>query len=78
MLSAALSFRGGGLARSIRIAMMASAGFALAGLMGVPLGNMQIRNIGIIGYVGGFLLVAVLLAVLFHRAGAEGERQRVI
>jgi hypothetical protein len=29
---------------------------------------MQLRNVGIVGYVGVFLVVAALLAVLFHRA----------
>ncbi|MBV9453574.1 MAG: hypothetical protein JOZ19_05565 [Rubrobacter sp.] len=31
-------------------------------------GNMQLRNIGIVGYVGVFLVMAALLAVLFYRA----------
>ena len=44
--------------------------FALAGLSGVVVGNMQLRNIRIVGYVGVFLVVAVLLAVLFSRATA--------
>lgn len=73
MLAAAVSFRGGRLARSIRVAMIASAGLALAGLIGVPLGNMQLRNIGVIGYVGGFLIVAVLLAALFCRSVPKGS-----
>jgi hypothetical protein len=29
---------------------------------------MQLRNIGIVGYVGVFLVVAALLAALFYRA----------
>jgi hypothetical protein len=29
---------------------------------------MQLRNIGIVGYVGVFLVVAILLAILFYRA----------
>jgi hypothetical protein len=37
-------------------------------LSGVVFGDMQLRNIGIVGYVGVFLVVAVLLAVLFYRA----------
>jgi hypothetical protein len=41
---------------------------ALAGLSGVVAGDMQLRNIGIVGYLGVFLVVAGLLAVLFHRA----------
>jgi hypothetical protein len=41
---------------------------AFAGLSGVVVGDMQLRNIGIVGYVGVFLVVAALLAVLFFRA----------
>lgn len=40
---------------------------ALAGLSGVATGDMRLRNIGILGYVGVFVVVAVLLAVLFRR-----------
>jgi hypothetical protein len=43
-------------------------GSRLAGLSGVVVGDMQLRNIGIVGYVGVFLVVAALLAVLFYRA----------
>ena len=31
-------------------------------------GDMQLRNIGIVGYAGVFLVVAALLAVLFYIA----------
>jgi hypothetical protein len=48
--------------------MIASGVLALAGLSGVLAGDMQLRNIGIVGYVGVFLVVAGLLAVLFYRA----------
>ncbi len=67
MLFAAPVFRGGRLAGWIRWLMIASGALALAGLSGVLTGDMQLRNIGIIGYVGVFLPVAALLAVLFHR-----------
>ena len=65
VLFAAPAFSGSRLATSIRALMIASGVLALAGLSGVVAGNMQLRNIGIIGYLGVFLLVAVLLAVLF-------------
>jgi hypothetical protein len=68
MLFAAPVFRGNRLALWIRGTMIASGVLALAGLMGVALGDMQVRNIGILGYVGVFLIVCVLLAVLFQRA----------
>jgi hypothetical protein len=41
---------------------------SLAGLSGVVAGDMQLRNIDIVGYVGVFLVVATLLAILFYRA----------
>jgi hypothetical protein len=68
MLFAALVFWGSRLAAWIRVLMTASGVLALAGLSGVVVGDMQLRNIGIVGYVGVFLIVAALLAVLFYRA----------
>jgi hypothetical protein len=68
MLFAAPVFRGSLLAAWIRVLMSASGVLALAGLSGVMAGDMQLRNIGIVGYVGVFLVVAALLAVLFYRA----------
>jgi hypothetical protein len=68
MLFAAPVFWGSRLAAWIRLLMIASGVLALAGLSGVVGGDMQLRNIGIVGYVGVFLVVAVLLAVLFYRA----------
>jgi hypothetical protein len=67
MLFAAPVFSGSRLTLWIRWLMIASGVLALAGLSGVALGNMQWRNVGIIGYVGVFLVVAVLLLVLFRR-----------
>jgi hypothetical protein len=68
MLFAAPVFRGSRLAAWIRVLMIASAVLALAGLSGVVAGDMQLRNIGIVGYVGVFLVVAALLVVFFYRA----------
>ena len=68
MLFAAPVFWGSRLAAWIRVLMIASAVLALAGLSGVVVGDMQLRNIGIVGYVGVFLVVAALLAALFYRA----------
>jgi hypothetical protein len=65
MLFAAPVFGGSRLTVSIRMLMTASGLLALAGLSGVVAGDMQLRNIGIVGYVGVFLVVACLLAVLF-------------
>jgi len=68
MLFAAPAFCGSRLAAWIRVLMIASGVLALAGLSGVVVGDMQLRNIGIVGYVGVVLVVAALLAVLFYRA----------
>ena len=67
MLFAAVVFSGSRLATWVRWSMIASGVLALAGLSGVAVGDMQLRNIGIVGYVGVFLVVAVLLAILFQR-----------
>jgi hypothetical protein len=67
MLFAAPVFGGSRLTVSIRVVMTASGVLALAGLGGVVTGDMQLRNIGIVGYVGVFLVVACLLAVLFSQ-----------
>jgi hypothetical protein len=68
VLSAAPLFRGDRLASSIRVLMIISGILALGGLTGVITGDMQLRNIGIAGYVGVFPVAAALLALLFHRA----------
>jgi len=68
MLFAAPVFWESRLAAWIRVLMIASGVLAFAGLSGVVVGDMQLRNIGIVGYVGVFLVVAALLAVLFYRA----------
>ena len=52
--------------------LYASAALALLGLVGVPLFDMQIRNIGILGYVVLFPIAAGVMAVLFHRERGEG------
>ena len=71
MLFAAPVFGGSRLATSIRLLMTASGVLALAGLSGVVAGDMQLRNVGIAGYLGVFLVVAALLAFLFHRTSPK-------
>jgi hypothetical protein len=70
MLFAAVVFRGSRLAGWIRMLMIVSGVLALAGLSGVAFGDMQLRNIGIVGYVGVYLVVAALQFVLFYRSGS--------
>jgi hypothetical protein len=67
MLFAAPVFSGSRLAAWIRVLMIASGLLSLAGLSGVVAGDVQLRIIAIVGYVGVFLVVAALLAILFYR-----------
>jgi hypothetical protein len=55
------------LATSIRVLMIVSGVLALAGLSGVVAGDMQLRNIGIVGCLVLFLVGAGPLGVLFYR-----------
>lgn len=66
-LCAALAIQGSGLAGLARRLLYASAALALVGLAGVPLGNMNVRNIGIVGYVVPFPIATFLLAIVFRR-----------
>lgn len=68
MLFAAPVFNSGKLERTVRLLMIISGLLSLIGLIGVPLANMQIRNIGIIGYAGVALVVFLLLGIVFRRA----------
>ncbi len=68
VLFAAPAFSGNRLATSIRVLLVASGALALSGLSAVIVGDMQLRNIGIVGYAGVFPVAALLLAILFHRA----------
>lgn len=68
-LFAAAAIQGKGLARTVRVLLFVSAALAFLGLAGVPLSNMRVRNIGILGYALIFPLAAALLARLFHRTG---------
>ncbi len=67
MLFAAPVFKGGRLELTVRMLMIASGVLSLAGLIGVPLADMQVRNIGIIGYAVVALVVFLLLGIVFGR-----------
>ena len=67
MLFAAPVFRGGGLATAIRYVLIVSGVLSLAGLIGVPLADMIIRDIGIVGYVPVAAVAFLLLGILFGR-----------
>ena len=68
VLFAAPAFTGSRLATLILMLMIASGVLAIAGLGGVVVSDMQLRNIGIVGYAGVFPVAVLLLAILFHRA----------
>ncbi len=79
MLFAAPVFKGGRLEIAVRILMIVSGVLSLAGLIGVPLADMQVRNIGIIGYAGVALVVFLLLGIVFgrtHPVPGDTERGR--
>lgn len=73
MLCAVPVFTPSGLERRLRALMIVCGVLSLAGLIGVPLGNMAIRNIGILGY--GLLAPAVffLLGVVLGRPRETGS-----
>jgi hypothetical protein len=71
-LSAAGAIHGAGLAGVARSILLGSAALAFVGLAGVPMANMNIRNIGIIGYLVLFPIATVMLAIVFKREAALG------
>jgi hypothetical protein len=60
VLCAAPVFAGGRREKTVQLLLVGSGGLSLAGLVGVPLGNMQVRLIGVVGY-GVVAPVAFLL-----------------
>lgn len=73
-LFAALSVQGTELSGLVRWLLFASAGLAFVGLLGLPLANMSVRNIGIIGYTVLFPIAAALSAVLFCRPSGSTQK----
>jgi hypothetical protein len=67
MLFAAPVFSGGKLEAAVRLLMIVSGVLCLAGLIGVPLADMNYRNIGIIGYALVAPVAFLLLGILFGR-----------
>jgi hypothetical protein len=68
VIFAAQAFSGSPLARWIRALLVASGALALAGLAGIACGDMRLRMIGVVGYVGVFPIATILIAILFRRA----------
>ena len=74
LLCAIPAFRGSGLESAIRVILIVSVILAFAGLIGVPLANMNYRNIGIVGYAVVAPVAFLLIGILFGRLG-PGVRQ---
>jgi hypothetical protein len=80
MLFAAPIFREGRLEKMVQILLIASGVLSLVGLIGVPLANMQIISIGILGYGVVAPIVFLLLAMVFGRTQpvpGDAERNQV-
>jgi hypothetical protein len=75
-LMAAAALPANALTQTVRVLLFASGAFAFAGLAGAPLANMQVRNLGIIGYAVLFPIAAALLAKLFYSAESERPATR--
>lgn len=67
MLFAAPVFNVGSLEMAVRNLMILSGVLSLVGLIGIPLADMQVRNIGIIGYGVVAPIVFLLLGIVFGR-----------
>ena len=77
MLFAAPVFREGKLEKMVQSLMIVSGVPSLVGLIGVPLANMQILSIGILGYGVVAPIVFLLLAVVFGRTQpVPGDTER--
>jgi len=78
MIFGALVFRDGKLEMAVRVVMLISGGLSLAGLIGVALGDMNVRNIGILGYTVIAIPAFVMMGLVFRRsddqsAGADDD-----
>jgi hypothetical protein len=67
LLAAAPVFGGNRPGRSVRAGLLVAGTLCLLGLAGAALGNMQLRNVGILGYGAIFPVVALLAARVFSR-----------
>jgi len=67
MLFLSSTFRKKGLERLIQILLILSGVLSFVGLFGIPMNNMQVRNIGIIGYTVFAIIVFILLGIALNR-----------
>ena len=68
MLFAAPVFKTGKLERTARFFMIVSGVLSLLGLLGIPLANMNVRNIGIVGYTIVALVAFLVMGIVFRRS----------
>ena len=71
LLFASTAFTGGGLARAVRIGLVASGTLCLAGLLGPATGAMHLQLIATLGYAFALPATCVLLALFFGRVHGE-------
>lgn len=67
MIFAAVTFYENRFEKTIRLIMILSGVFSLAGLIGIPFANMAIRNIGIIGYTIIAAVAFLMIGMLFKQ-----------
>jgi hypothetical protein len=65
LVLAGLAFSGPGLSTLVRRGLLLSGALCLAGLLGAGLGNMDVRNIGVVGYALALPVVLLVMARLF-------------
>jgi hypothetical protein len=73
VLAAAAVFRTGRLERAVRLLLLVSGVLSLLGLLGVPLADMQVRNVGVVGYAVVAPVAFLLIGVLFGRTRPDTE-----
>lgn len=67
LIFAAPVFKGGRKENAVRWSMIVSGVLSLAGLIGVPQADMQIRMIGVVGYAGIVPIAFLVLGFVFKR-----------
>jgi Na+/proline symporter len=61
-------FKAGRLENIVRILMVVSGVLSLAGLIGIPLADMQVRMIGVLGHAAVPPFAFLLVGIVFKRA----------
>ncbi len=64
--------------RTVRRLLLGSSALSFIGLIGVPLNDMRLRNVGIVGYAVLFPIATGIMATTLLREAAEPERQATL